>query len=62
MAKKEETAAAAAAKFTPAQLVKSKRFTTIEKSIINAVLGKGGLYTVAEAKAAIVKFMKKEVV
>ncbi|GEM_PF-3503713 len=53
---------AAAPKFTLSQLCGSKRFTRTEKMILGVVLDSGGEYTIGEAKAAIEKFLKKEVV
>lgn len=59
----EETAAeSTAAKYTPAQLSKSKQFQPMEKAILGVVLDGAGAYTIEEAKAAIVDFKKKEVV
>ncbi|MDP4109760.1 MAG: hypothetical protein Q8878_07015 [Bacillota bacterium] len=50
-----------AAKFTVSQLAKSLQFTFMEKCVLRVILDPGGEYTVAEAKAAIGDFMKKEV-
>ncbi len=57
----ETKAADTAAKFMLTQLIGSKRFTLVEKSVLKTVLNPGETYTIAEANAAIEQFKKKEV-
>lgn len=49
-----------AAKFTKAQLVGAKRFAN-RRDLLRAVLADDTLYTVAEATAALEKYMKGKV-
>lgn len=48
--------------FTLSQLMRTKRFSWMERCVLEALLDGERAYTIAEAKAAIADFMKKEVV
>ncbi|NBD24324.1 hypothetical protein [Paenibacillus glycinis] len=47
--------------YTKAQILKSNRFTAIQRHILHAALAEDGLYSLEEAAETINQIMKREV-